>query len=168
MNECLWVISAFWSLLYNTVSLRFRYFLYPPFPRALDIRKSLLLSFLFFTAIATSFHIESWSILKFKQCFIIFMVSVFIVKAKTHDALERPLGFNPSKINATLKTMVVSLQLPGITIKYKLHKKHKITWIHIRKIHSIFNFLWTFITFMEITVSEHKAFFISWATSSRK
>lgn len=39
------------------------------------------------------------------------MISVFIVNAKIYDALERPLGFSPSNRNATLKTMVVSLQL---------------------------------------------------------
>ena len=111
MNECLWAILAFWSLHYNTVSLRFRCFFYPPFPRTLDIRESLLLSIHFFAAIAISFHIENSSILKFERCFVIFMVSVFIVKAKIYDALERPLGFSPSKRNAALKTMVVSLQL---------------------------------------------------------
>lgn len=107
MNACEpFRLSGHCSLIQDLWNIR--YFLYSLFPRALDIRESLLLSIHFFTV---SFLIESWNILNFKQRFIIFMVSVFIVKAKIYDALESPLGFSPSKTNATLKTMVVSLQL---------------------------------------------------------
>lgn len=32
------------------------------------------------------------------------------MKTKIYDALERPLGFSPSKKNVTLKTVLVTLQ----------------------------------------------------------
>lgn len=110
MNESLWVISAFWSLLYLEVSLGFKCFLYPPSGRALEIGESLLPSAHFFTVITIPFYIENWSTLKLKYCFIRFIVSIFQVKTKIYDALERPLGFSPSKRNVTLKTLLVPLQ----------------------------------------------------------
>lgn len=40
----------------------------------------------------------------------LFMVSIFYMKTKIYDALDRPLGFSLSKKNVTLKSVLVTLQ----------------------------------------------------------